>query len=82
MVSLCCPPHLDTMLGGPAHRHEVRHDVGNQVSAHLHSGVEVILQQIAWQLDSFQLRNTSERNGKKRGQLNTEYGELGPLKIS
>lgn len=53
MVSICCHPHIDPMLGGPAHRHEVRHDVGKQVSAHLHSGVEVILEQTAWQLNSF-----------------------------
>lgn len=53
MVSVCCHPHIDPMLGGPAHRHKVRHDVGKQVSAHLHSGVEVILEQTAWQLNSF-----------------------------
>lgn len=44
------------MLGGSAHRLEVRHDVRNQVCAHLYSGVEVILKQIARQLHSFHLR--------------------------
>lgn len=46
------------MLGGLAHRQEVRHNVGHQVSAHFYSGVEVILKQTAWQLISFYLRNT------------------------
>ncbi len=53
MTSVHCPPHLDTVLGGFAHRHKVRHNVGHQVSAHFHSGVEVILEQTAWQLHSF-----------------------------
>lgn len=59
MASICCPPHLDTVLGGLAHRQEVRHNVGHQVSAHLYSGVEVILKQTAWQIHRFHLRNTS-----------------------
>lgn len=45
------------MLGRLAHRLEVRHNVGNQVGAHFHSGVEVILKQTARQLHSFNLRN-------------------------
>lgn len=52
------------MLRGLAHRQEVRHDVGNQVSAHFHSGVKVILKQTAWQLHSFYLRNTAVRLGQ------------------
>lgn len=52
-----CPPHLDTVLRGLAHRQEVRHNVGHQVSAHFHSGVKVILKQTARQLHSFNLRN-------------------------
>lgn len=44
------------MLGHLAHRHEVRHNVGNQVGAHFYSGVEVILKQTTWQLHCFDLR--------------------------
>lgn len=58
MASACCPPHLDTVLRGPAHRQEVRHNVGHQVSAHFYSGVEVILKQATWQLHCPYLRNT------------------------
>lgn len=46
------------MLCGLAHRQEVRHDVGKQISAHFHSGVKVILKQAARQLHSFYLWNT------------------------
>lgn len=55
------PPHLDTMLRGPAHRQEIGHDIGHQVSTHLYSGVKVILKQAAWQLHCFQLRNKEKR---------------------
>lgn len=41
----CYPPHLHTMLGGPAHRQEVRHNVSDQVSAHFYSSVKMILKQ-------------------------------------
>lgn len=61
MTSVRCPPHLDTVLGDFAHRRKVRHNVGHQVSAHFHSGVEVILEQTAWQLHSFNLRNTRKK---------------------
>lgn len=54
----CRSPHLDTVLCGLAHRLEVRHDVGHQVSAHFHSGVKLILQQAARQCHRFNLRNT------------------------
>lgn len=57
-ASVCRPPHLDAMLGGFAHRQEVRHNVGDQVSAHFYSGVIVILEQTARQLHCFYLRNT------------------------
>lgn len=50
--------HIDAVLRGPAHRQEVRHDEGHQVCAHLHCGVEVILQQTAWQLHRLYLRKT------------------------
>lgn len=36
-------PHLYSVLRGPAHRQEVGHDVGHQVSAHFYSRVKVIL---------------------------------------
>lgn len=55
--SIWCASHLDTMLGRLAHRLEVRHNVGNQVGAHFHSGVKVILKQTTRQLHSFNLRN-------------------------
>lgn len=57
MWSVCCLLYLDTMLGGLAYRQEVRHNEGHQVCAHLYSGVEVILKQIARQLHCFYLRN-------------------------
>lgn len=46
------------MLCGLAHGQEVGHNVGNQVGAHFHSGVKVILKQTAWQRHGFYLRST------------------------
>ena len=78
MTSVRCRPHLDAVLGGPAHRQEVRHDVGQQVRAHPDRGVIVILQQTARQLHRFNLRNKTcgERNGEKEGGVGESITEL------
>lgn len=54
-------PHLDAALCGLAHRQEVRDDVGDQVSAHFHRGVKVILQQAARQLHRFNLGSRDQQ---------------------
>lgn len=53
-------PHLNATLRGLAHRQEVADDVRNQVGAHFHRGVKVILQQAARQRRRFHLRRRKE----------------------
>lgn len=53
-------PHLNATLRGLAHRQEVTDYVRNQVGAHFHSGVKVILEQAARQLHRFDLRSRNE----------------------
>lgn len=55
-----CSPHLDTTMCGLAHRQEVRDNVRNQVCAHFHRGVKVILQQAARQLHRLNLTSRND----------------------